>query len=338
MDHQGKFLGGVGARDRMNKDAPGELARDEGNEVPALIASMPASAQQRGIAFSIVIFLSVVFAMIMPFARVQTARIDVFIPVVQSIICFADLITAVFLFAQYSIQPQRALLALASGYIFSGLFAFLQTLDFPGAYSATGLLGGRPSGAAWLFSFWHVMFPLAVIAYVLLKDTNDTDGRHPKREPVRVIMITIACALALTAVLAWLGTAGSEYLPTLFVDRTRQTPFVQYFSGAMWLLNAIALVLLLARMRTILDVWLVVTIFVSLPDLSLSFFYEVVRYSVGWYTARSYALIASCTVLVVLLVETTMLYARLASAIILQRRERAHQGYERGRSDSRNRT
>ena len=48
------------------------------------------------------------------------------------------------------------------------------------------------------------------------------------------------------------------------------------------------------------------------------------RYSVGWYTARSYALIASCTVLIVLLVETTMLYTRLASAMILQRRERVH--------------
>ena len=77
-------------------------------------------------------------------------------------------------------------------------------------------------------------------------------------------------------------------------------------------------------MRTILDVWLVVTLFVSLPDFSLSFFYDVVRYSVGWYTARSYTLIASCTVLIVLLVETTMLYARLASAMILQRRERAN--------------
>src|SRR4029077_11590175 len=38
----------------------------------------------------------------------------------------------------------------------------------------------------------------------------------------------------------------------------------------------------------------------------------------------SYALIASCTVLIVLLVETTMLYTRLASAMILQRRERTH--------------
>src|SRR4029078_3648394 len=76
------------------------------------------------------------------------------------------------------------------------------------------------------------------------------------------------------------------------------------------------------RRRTILDVWLIVTLFVSLPDLGLSIFYTIVRYSVGWYTARRYAPIPNCTVLVVLLWETTMLYARLASAMILQRRER----------------
>ena len=285
---------------------------------------MPASAQQRRAAFGVVIFLSVAFAIVIPFASIQVARIDAFIPVVQSIICFADLITAVFLFAQYSIQPQRAILALASGYIFSGLFAFLQTLDFPGAYSATGLLSNGLSGAAWLFSFWHILFPLAVIAYVLLKDADESASWLVKLEPRRVIATTIVCVLAVTAGLAWLGTAGSEYLPSLFFDTTRMTPFLQDLAGAMWALNAIALVLLFIRRRTILDVWLIVTVFASLPDCSLTFFYTVVRYSIGWYMARSYALIASCTVLVVLLWEMTMLYARLASAIVLQRRERAN--------------
>jgi C4-dicarboxylate-specific signal transduction histidine kinase len=48
-----------------------------------------------------------------------------------------------------------------------------------------------------------------------------------------------------------------------------------------------------------------------------------VRFTFGWYTARSYALVASFTVLSVLLAETTVLYGRLASAMALQRRERA---------------
>jgi len=52
-----------------------------------------------------------------------------FIPIVQSIMTAAALVTAVLLFAQNSIQPQRAPLVLASGHIIGGLFAFLQTLD-----------------------------------------------------------------------------------------------------------------------------------------------------------------------------------------------------------------
>ena len=105
----------------------------------------------------------------------------------------------------------------------------------------------------------------------------------------------------------------------------------------MWLLNAIAIVLLFVRRRTILDVWLIVAVYVAIPDLGLAFLYPVVRFSVGWYMAKTYILIASFTVLSVLLWETTMLYARLASAIILQRRERANRLMSVERGDSRNR-
>jgi hypothetical protein len=195
----------------------------------------------------------------------------------------------------------------------------------PGAYSATGgLLGGGSSGAAWLFNFWRIVFGLAVIAYVLLKDANDTASRFTKNEPNRAIVVTIACSFAVTAGLTWLGTAGNGYLPNLYASTTQQAVSNQDLAGALWLLNAMALVLLLARTRTILDVWLAVTLVMALPDYSLAFFYSALRFSLGWYAARSYALIASFTVLIVLLVETTMLYARLASAITLQRRERAH--------------
>ena len=76
--------------------------------------------------------------------------------------------------------------------------------------------------------------------------------------------------------------------------------------------------------RTSLAVWLMVTIFATLPDLALSTVMTAVRFTLGWYTARTYALIASCTVLAVMLTETTLLYARLANAILLLRRERSN--------------
>ncbi len=306
----------------MNKDTPSELIHGESQGIPILIASLPASVQQRRIAFGVVFFFSVVFAIGMPFATVQIAHIDSFIPVTQSIVLFADLITAVFLFAQFSIQPQRALLALGSGYVFSGLFAFLQALDFPGAFSATGLISGTPSGAVWLFSFWRIMFPLAVIAYVLLKDANESASQIIELDPGRVIAITVACVLAATAGLTWLVAVG--HLPTLYIDATRQTLVVQYFAGAMWLLNAVAIVLLFVRRRTILDVWLIVAVFVAIPDLGLSSVFPVVRFSVGWYIAKVYILIASSTVLGVLLWETTLLYARLTYTVRLLRRERSN--------------
>jgi signal transduction histidine kinase len=48
------------------------------------------------------------------------------------------------------------------------------------------------------------------------------------------------------------------------------------------------------------------------------------RFTVGWYSARFFALAASCTVLTVLLTETILLYARLANAVTALRRERAN--------------
>jgi signal transduction histidine kinase len=67
-----------------------------------------------------------------------------------------------------------------------------------------------------------------------------------------------------------------------------------------------------------------VTVFATLPDLTLTTVLTTVRFTLGWYTARSYALIAGCTVLIVLLTETIWLYARLARTTVLLRRERAN--------------
>jgi signal transduction histidine kinase len=58
-----------------------------------------------------------------------------------------------------------------------------------------------------------------------------------------------------------------------------------------------------------------------MPNFLVAALASSVRFSVGWYAARGFALIASSTLLCVLLAEMTVLYSRLASAIALQRRE-----------------
>src|SRR4029077_7249352 len=194
-----------------------------------------------------------------PFASVQLPRVDAFVPALQTVLCVTDLITAALLFSLYSIQPLPGLLALASGYIFSGLFAFLQTLAFPGAYAPAGLIGDPLKSAPYLFCLWHVAFPIAVIVYALSKETGE--GATVGKSTRITIGITTGSVLAVTAALTWMVTAGARYLPNMFADTTRQVPFASYLTGSIWLLSAAALLLLYIYKRTSLAVWLTVTVF-----------------------------------------------------------------------------
>ena len=67
-----------------------------------------------------------------------------------------------------------------------------------------------------------------------------------------------------------------------------------------------------------------VTLLAYMPNFLVAIIGSSVRFTVGWYAARCFVLVGSCMLLSVLLIETTFLYSRLASAIILQRRERAN--------------
>jgi hypothetical protein len=141
------------------------------DQFPITIAAKPISTRDRNIALAAIVVLAILNAIVVPFASVQLHQVDPFIPVLQTVMCAVDLLTAALLFAQYSIQPLRAIIPVASGYVLSGLFAFIQTLAFPGAYSPTGIIGDGLNSAAWLFVLWHTNFPLAIILYVLTKDS-----------------------------------------------------------------------------------------------------------------------------------------------------------------------
>ena len=168
QDHQADF----GTAPLPEAAAENSVQR-EWQDFPLVIATMPATDQQRTVAIGVVIVLATAAAVIAPFASIQVGRVDAFIPVLQTVVGVVDLVTATLLFAQFSIQPQRALLALASGYIFSGSFAFLQTLAFPGGYAPAGLIGDRLNTPAWMYVLWHTTFPAAILVYALSKDTTE---------------------------------------------------------------------------------------------------------------------------------------------------------------------
>jgi signal transduction histidine kinase len=308
-------------RDFMRESAAENLARSSRQGFPITIATMRANPRERQIAFGGFLILVVVIAITLPFANIQLPRVDAFVPVIQTVMCLADFLTAVFLFAQYSVQPQLALLVLASGFVFSGLFAFLQTLAFPGAYAPAGLIGDGLNSPGWLFVLWQTTFPSAVILYALLKEA-DEPVKQSGQSIRATIFITVACVATVTAGLTWLATAGAAHLPSLYVNEMNQAPTTNYVDAYLSLLSAAAILLLFVRRRTVLDQWLIVTLLAWLPNFVVSVLFTVVRFTLGWYLARIYALIAGSALLFVLLFETVVLYARLANTIVLLQRER----------------
>jgi two-component sensor histidine kinase len=308
----------------MQKSSIGDLSAGTGDDFPVATTTMPATTGHYKIAYGGSIILLVLIAVVTPFANVPLRRVDAFIPVIQTAFCIANLLTATFLFAHYWLQPQRALLALASGFLSGGLLAFLQTLAFPDAYGPGVLIGDYLNSAGWLYTFWHTAFPVAVIVYTLSKNAGDAVQRSRRTTGV-IIGSTVACVLMATTGLSWVALAGAEYLPSLYETTTQQAPFARVVAVYLALLTTVAAALLFVRRYTILDQWLILTLLGWLPVFLVTITLSVARFSLGWYMVRVYALLAGSSLLFVLLTETLFLYTRLANTVVLLRRSERHQ-------------
>jgi signal transduction histidine kinase len=286
-----------------------------------LLATLPPNPAQRRLALAIVLTLLVAFAVTVPFRTIQLPKSGAFITAFQTVLFVNDLITATLLFAQFSILRWRALLALASGYLFTALVAIPYALTFPGSFSEKGLFDAGYQTAGWLYLIWHCGLPLAVISYALLKGTDRTTSVY--RGSARVaIGSSVAVVTALVCGLTWAVIATDDALPWLFMDAVHISPFGQHISAAVGLLSALALALLWTRWRSVLDLWLMVALSAWLLEIGFFVLLTALRFSLAFYASRMFALITASVVLLVLLSEMTTLYGRLARSIIVQRRER----------------
>jgi len=273
------------------------------------ITAIPANVRQRKVALRVFIFLVVIAVANAPFSLIPLGPAHSFVPVIQAIMCTANLLTAVFLLVQYSLYPQRALLVLAGGFVCSGLFALLHTLAFPSAHASAVQIGDKLSSPMWLFVFWQTTFALAVLIYALSKDAG-TPVNQPGRSTRVEVGVAIACVVMVTGALTWGATAGVANLPPLHDTLIQRTPFARHVDAFVLLLNAMALAVLFVRRYTLLDEWLMVTLVAWLPNLVMASLFNSIRFSEGWYLARVYALFAGSSLLVVLLTETLLLHRR----------------------------
>jgi signal transduction histidine kinase len=287
---------------------------------PLLISALPPTQAQKRTAFAAGLLLLAVFLGILPFVRIRLAPLDVFLPIVATIMFLNDSITAALLYAHFAVLRSRALLMLASGYLFTALVIIPYALTFPGAFAPGGLLGAGLQTAAWLFGVWHMGLPATIIAYALLRKVPAR--MKAVRSPVGLaIPASTAGVIVLVCAVTWFATVHQDMLPVLVTSVTDQGGVVKFVSAVMLALCVSAFVLLWFSRRSMLDLWLLV---VSLAWLLSSILINLVgyRFDVAWYANRIFAIASACFVLFVLLAESTMLYARLALSVLAQRRER----------------
>jgi signal transduction histidine kinase len=277
------------------------------------LAIVPASLKAQRCALTICIALFGAFCALIPFARVALPRIEAFIPIYDSTLALNNLVTAGLLLVGFSRSRLRAVLVLASGYLFASLMALLHMAAFPGLFSSNGLLGAGPQTSAWLNVFRQGVFPLVVVGYAVLKGHETKTVQSPSGPPAHVVPAA-AATLAGVCLLTLLATSGHQLFPRI-VDGDRYTTAMMAVSVLLCAFSLVALAVLgLRPPYSIIDLWLMVVLCAWVLGIALSMVINSGRFDLGFYAGRLYGLFAASVVPIVFLVEAGRLWGRLDEA------------------------
>jgi PAS domain S-box-containing protein len=285
------------------------------------LSTLPASRADRRLALTVVGISVVLFVLAVPYAGVPLTPVPAFVATYQSALAVNDIITAVLLYSQFGALRTRALLLLATGYLFTAAAASVHALSFPGLFAPEGLLGGGSQTTVWLYMIWHGVFPLLVLGYALSKDRDG--GPRVQQSTGKAILSSVAAVVIAIAAVSWLVTEHHDALPTLLSDG-RYTVIMIVVVCTVWFFSLAALTVLYFRTpHSVIDVWLMVVLCAWLFDVALSAIVNVARFDLGFYAGRIYGLCAASLVLAVLLVDNVALQAQMSRLVRALRRQSA---------------
>jgi signal transduction histidine kinase len=285
-----------------------------------ILLNLPPSRTQYWLAIALVFgVLAAYIIAVGPLSDIPPYPIPAFIPSYTTAVFVTEALTAILLFAQFSIVRMRAILVLACGYLFTATILIPWILTFPGVFGSTSLIGGMQS-TVWLYVFWHAGFPIFVIGFALLN--NATPGKQFWLGSAGAeIALSVAATTAGVLVVTYICTADEAQLPRVMLDSLYFGPLWPIAGAPVALVSTAALIALWLRRRSMLDLWLMVVMCLFLID-QLNYYFNSARFTPGWYAIRVSGVISGSLVLICLLYEISNLYARLLAAVLAQRRER----------------
>ncbi len=291
-------------------------------EEQLILSTVSPGAAQKRLALAVALGLLIVFVLIAagPLGSIQTEPVAAFVPAYATAMFVCDSITAILLFVQFSILRSRAILVIASGYLFTALILIPWILAFPGVFAPNvGLIGGLQT-TSWLYFSQHAGLPLFAIWYALSKGTS-ADARV-WRATRSAIAVSVVLTAGLVSAVTIICVAGEAQLPRVVLDSLHLSPLWPYAGAPVAFLSLSGLVVLWIRGRSLLDLWLMVVMCLYTIEIPLSYYPTPFRFSIGWYAVRVVGFLSSTLVLTVLLYEIQAIYGKLLEAVLAQRRER----------------
>jgi hypothetical protein len=271
-----------------------------------VLANLPAGRTERRTALVVSLALLGIGALVVPFGRVRLPESNAWVPISTSFMIAADLITWFLLISQFNIVRSRALLVLASGYLFAAAINIPILLTFPGAFSPAGLLNSGLQTTLWLGLSRFAGYTIAVIFYAVM----NKEPRAPKLQGSSRIEVAASVAIVIAIVLAWtwIATSGESHLPKIILAPGQPSAGFKYVATLISLLTATSLLLLWFQRRTVLNLWLMVATSAWLGQQIAKFIHFSGSFTFSFYASTALLFLSSIVLLVVLLRETTTLY------------------------------
>jgi hypothetical protein len=217
----------------------------------------PGSAQKRAALVVVLILIAAFFIAAGPLSVVRPPRIEAFVPAYAVAMFLNDSLTAVLLFGQFLMLRSRALMVIASGYLFAGLMVIPWMLTFPGILPVDLFVSGL-QGPTSFYILRHVGFPLLVIAYALTKNFDRAMllSKNPGSE---AFLSVISVVVSVVAAVYFVVTEDAR-LPQFMIDATHPSEHISTYLISTGVLSIVALLVLWTYRSSVLDLWLVVVL------------------------------------------------------------------------------
>jgi signal transduction histidine kinase/ActR/RegA family two-component response regulator len=276
-----------------------------------LLEDQPATpTQQRAIGAACLLLTAVTIGLL-PITHVPLAKLPEVAGVFGTTVAVVDLITSLLLASRVGNDASLSIRTIACAYLFSGLMALLHVATFPGAVLHDAPLIGSRDTVGLLFLAWRFGFSLLLLIGVSL------DRKAAPRQPTAAGMLgAAAVTVGVVSLCLYLAVWIPQHLPDATGGAFGRGPWAAAWLAAIPCVVALIVIWRTKRLRRTLYLWIGFVLLANTLGLCLSESGGA-RYTVGWYAARAYGVLASAVVLTLLLQEVLRLQRSLAANVAM---------------------